>query len=63
MQSSSERLPLAADVSRCRNSQLDIMQKESKLEISIKSLPLEIQDSCGRRDIKSLRARGHQGVL
>jgi hypothetical protein len=38
-QSFSARLPLAADVSGCRDPGPDIIQKESKLEVSIGSLP------------------------
>lgn len=41
-------LPLAADESVCRNPQLDIMQKESKLEASMRSLPSEIEEGEGR---------------
>ena len=39
VQSSSGRLPLTTDGSRCRDPQPDIMQREPKLEDSIKSLP------------------------
>ena len=41
IQLSTARIPLAADGSRYRLPQPDIIQRESKLEVSISSLPLE----------------------
>jgi hypothetical protein len=34
------------------------MEREPKLEVSIKSLPSELRESCRRGDRKSVRARG-----
>lgn len=64
-QSSSERIPLAADEKRYRDPQTDILLRDSlEWEVFIKSLPSELRESHGREDGKIIRARrrgGHQG--
>ena len=56
-----ERLPLSADGSRCRNSQPDIMWRESKLEVSIGSLLSELRESL-RRGARKKNAGKNVGV-